>query len=141
MNTNAFSHIPSAVLSMFDTIGLAEATLARTYSKLSEAFHAGKITKADGKLCLGMALAHHVPEYKSQYIRTKDFAGIARDGSLIRKVSRDWATKVEGQVANSTAPATVRVPRDLQDAINALAAEYTPKQITAAIKRAPKQAK
>ena len=103
MATTSFSHIPSAVMSAINAVGTGYATISKAYATIKTAYDAETITAKDGKLCLAMALACHMPrDYKASL--TKD--GVVRGSALQRKVSRDWNEYVVGAVAHSTEPAS-----------------------------------
>lgn len=117
--TNAFAHIPSAVISAINSVGVSEATLERAYTIISDAYHADKISAVDGKLCLAMSLVHHMPsKYKADY--DKD-VGPVRDSALAKKVSRDWNSRVVGIVAHDTE--SVRVKASERAAYDAMVSE------------------
>ena len=103
MATTSFSHIPSAVMMAINAVGTGYATISKAYATIKTAFDSETITAKDGKLCLAMALAHHMPrDYKASL--TKD--GVVRGSALQRKVSRDWNEYVIGTVAHSTESAS-----------------------------------
>ena len=103
MATTSFSHIPSAVMTAINAVGTGYATISKAYATIRTAYEAETITAKDGKLCLAMALAHHMPrDYKASL--TKD--GVVRGSALQRKVSRDWNEYVVGVVAHSAEPAS-----------------------------------
>ena len=119
---NSFAHIPAAVLSAINAVGIAESSLERAYTIVSQAYHADKLSAPDGKLCIAMSLVHHMPsKYSKDYVRKGDDAGVVRDSALERKVARDWNTRVVGIVALDTA--TVRVARAEREAYETMVAE------------------
>ncbi len=116
---NSFAHIPSAVLSAINSVGVSEATLERAYTIISDAYHADKISAPDGKLCLAMSLVHHMPsKYAKDYDKDD---GPVRDSALAKKVSRDWNSRVVGIVAHDTD--AVRVKASERAAYDAMVTE------------------
>lgn len=149
--TTAFKHIPSYVLIAINAVGTATATLESAYTTVSEAFAAGDISIGDGKMCMHMALAEHMPsKYGTCYIRVGDMievdgikrratvedAGVVRGSALERKVTHDWSKHITPSAASTAAPKKIRVARELQTTIDALIDTYGTKFVREALKRA-----
>lgn len=95
---NAFAHIPSAVMSAVNAVGVAHHTLDAAYAVIREAFIADKLSAEDGKTLLAMSLNAHLPR---KYAGQITALGVTRNSALYMQVRRIWAKEIDIKVAET----------------------------------------
>lgn len=91
--------ITKSTLTLVNTFILASLSIEDAKAKLSTAYLAEKISKADLKIALQMGYCHHKASYRADV----DAEGnVTRDSALAKRISRDVAA-IEGKSATKTA--------------------------------------
>lgn len=125
-------------MTLIDNFIRAAASYEAAMEKLRTAYNGDKLSPADLRLALAMALVHHHPsKYRGQLDR--ETGKPVRDSALSRQVKR-YAATIMGTTKVKPSE-EITIPRALQSGVNALLHTYSVAQLRAAIKVAEAKAK